>query len=67
MNAIDAGNRVIPEGGGVVPVVVAPFNERGVGAGREHGGDGALVGGRFSGGDAKEDSEGILLYEVMGV
>ena len=67
MYAVDAGNRVIPEGGGVVPVVVAPFNERGVGAGCEHRGNGALVGSRFGSSDAKEDSECIFLYKVVGV
>ena len=67
MYAVDGKSRVISEGGGVVPVVVAPFNERGVGAGSEHWGDGALVSNRFGSSDAKKDSECIFLDEVVGV
>ena len=67
MYAVYGENRVISEGGGVVPVVVAPFNERGVGAGCEYWGDGALESNRFGNSDAKKDSECIFLDEVMGV
>ena len=53
MYAVYGESRVVSESGGVVSVVIASFNERGVGVGSEHWGERALEISWFSSGDAE--------------
>ena len=53
MYAVYGESRVVSEIGGIVSVVIASFNERGMGAGSEHWGKRALVISWFSSGDTE--------------